>query len=184
MKYYVSSLCLIISSLQKCKKGICILKDAGVLDFQVVWEKQWLDLNWEDVLCLTELLTPTSYSINKTRGLHSNVFTWVWSIYGGEKGWICGGSIIDFNHITGQSLEYHKLTKEHCKETRNRRHRYIKTWWLIICKRSAHSLGFLFFLISNFLMLFSLECCLLLAGPYNRSNFSTVRHISTQPISH
>lgn len=37
-------------------------------------------------------------------------------MYGGEKKGICGGSIIDLHHICSQSLEYHKLTKEHCKE--------------------------------------------------------------------
>lgn len=82
--------------------------------------------------------------------MQNNVITWVWSIYGGEKGWIGWRAIIDLDHISGQSLEYYKLTKEHCKEISGRggktdRYRYIKTWWWIfwqariICQHLAHS---------------------------------------------
>jgi len=99
----------------------------------VLW-KGLSDLNWVERDNNKQNNDLSSYSATHTyelvvqvkrkrtdSGSESYVFTWVWSIYGREKGWICWGSIIDLDHISGKSLKHHKLAKEDCKESHGRK---------------------------------------------------------------
>lgn len=86
-----------------------------------IWEKSLLEQNW--VACDVLPAIAMSWASRS----QSYALTWVGSIYGRKKGWICWGSIVNFNHITGQSLEDHKLTKENCKERSSREEREQRT---------------------------------------------------------